>query len=784
MPLLRYCLLLLIVLSQINAQAKTLVIYDPQSSYDLVSHLSYICEQENQTTFTTSNIQKKTFQPLNAHSVAFSYRKSPCWFKFQLNNPNQHLKKLILDIPFSLLDHIELYTFNDKQILIEKYQSGDNIDYHLRPIHINNPAFHITLPALTTNNYYLRIQTTSPFSLPINLYTVDDFILHQSNYELAIGAFYGLAIGLLFYNFALWILTRERSQLLYVFYLSSSIVYFLWLHGILFRLWPHSTDWNNHGFYASILLMVIAGLLFVRHYLQLVTRPLLNKSYYFFIAITTFILLIQFSLPLWLSARLAPTLSILLIIIAIYTGFRRWQDQLATAPLFIIAWINVLLAAVYTITMNYFGFGNITHAIYAMQIAFALQQILLSIGLAQQMNTLKAAKIRYEHESHLAKAESAAKSEFLARMSHEIRTPMNAVIGVTQLLQSSDLNTEQQQQVSLLYNSSKQLLELINDILDFSRMDASKLTLSAESFDLPALLSECVSLFTVVAQQKSLIITYQPPANLPQWLEGDSLRIRQILLNLLGNAIKFTAQGEVSLAIDIIELSDENCRLQFSIKDSGIGISSQQQALLFTAFSQADSSITRQYGGSGLGLAISQQLVELMGGSISIASELGQGATFSFILDFKRVIAPKAPSVNADSSSAQTTKLSHLHVLVAEDSLINQVVIRSMLQRLGITHVMVSNGQDALQTMMQQHADFDVVLMDYEMPILDGVSTVKQLRIWEQQQQLRRLPVIALTAHALPHYVQLCRDAGMDDFLTKPIFLGALSTKLQQFNHS
>ncbi|MDO9180303.1 MAG: 7TM diverse intracellular signaling domain-containing protein [Agitococcus sp.] len=783
MLLLRYCLLWLFVLSQAHAQADTLVISDLKISYDLVPHLSYICEQENQTAFTASNIAQQTFQPINSHSVAFSYRNPPCWFKFQLNNPSQHLQQLILDIPFSLLDHIELFTINDKQMLVEQYQSGDNIDYYLRPIAINNPAFHITLPTLTTHNYYLRIQTTSPFSLPIYLYTVDDFILHQSNYELAIGIFYGVAIGLLFYNFALWYLTRERSQLLYVFYLSSSIIYFLWLHGILFRLWPHATNWNNHGFYASILLMVITGLFFVRYYLQLAARPLLNKSYYVFITITFSLLLIQFFLPLWLSARLVPTLSILLIIIALYTGFRRWQDQLATAPLFIIAWISVLLAAVYTISMNYFGFGNITHAIYAMQIGFALQQILLSIGLAQQMNTLKAAKIRYEQESHLAKAESAAKSEFLARMSHEIRTPMNAVLGVTQLLQSSPLNTEQQQQVSLLYNSSKQLLELINDILDFSRMDANKLTLCAESFDLPALLSECVSLFTAVAQQKSLVLRYQQPADLPQWLEGDSLRIRQILLNLLGNAIKFTAEGEVCLTIDIVELRDDHCRLKFSIKDSGIGISNQQQALLFTAFSQADSSITRQYGGSGLGLAISQQLVELMGGSIAIASELGLGATFSFELDFKRVIAP-APLANTQPSSSQTTHLANLHILVAEDSPINQVVIRSMLQRLGITHVMVSNGQDALQTMMQQHSDFDVVLMDYEMPILDGVSTVKQLRIWEQQQQLRRLPVIALTAHALPHYVQLCRNAGMDDFLTKPIFLGALSTKLQQFNHS
>ncbi len=788
MPLFIYALLsfsLLFGYSSYSAANSPIVISELHSSANLVPYLTYICEQDGQIPFTPSTITQQKFQATTHHNISFSYRKTACWFKFQIMNPTKTTQSLVLDIPFSLLDDIQLFTLNNQQTLTEQYHAGDNVAYNSRAIAINNPAFLIQVPATTQIDYFLRIQTTSPFSLPIYLYALNDFILHQSNYELAIGVFYGITIGLLFYNFALWSLTRERNQILYVCYLTSSLVYFLWLHGLLFHLWPRATDWNNHGFYASILLMVVTGLLFIREYLQLSARPMLNNAFLLFTMITSILLFSLFFLPLWICARLAPTLTIFLIIIATYTGIRRWQDHLAVAPLFVIAWMSLLLAAAYTILMNYLGLGNINYAIYALQTGFALQQILLSMGLAQQMNALKEAKMRYEHESLLAKAESAAKSEFLARMSHEIRTPMNAVLGVTQLLQSSALNSEQQQQVSLLYNSGKQLLALINDILDFSRMDANKLTLTDEIFDLPELLSECISLFTIVAQQKSLDLCLQSSRDLPQWLMGDSLRIRQVLFNLLGNAIKFTAQGNVCLSVETIKLSDHDCLLRFSIQDSGIGISHQQQERLFTAFSQADNSITRHYGGSGLGLAISKQLVELMGGHITIDSQLGQGATFSFALAFK-LASPKKinaslfePSIIANYS---TQPLTGLRVLVAEDSHINQIVIRTMLQRLGIHFTIVNNGEEALQQLKQQHDHFNIVLMDYEMPILDGVSTVKQLRLWEQQHHLTPLPVIALTAHALPHYAQLCRDAGMDDFLTKPIFLEQLSSKLQQYS--
>jgi signal transduction histidine kinase/CheY-like chemotaxis protein len=441
----------------------------------------------------------------------------------------------------------------------------------------------------------------------------------------------------------------------------------------------------------------------------------------------------------------------------------------------------LLLAALYTIVRNNLGGGDITQAIHAMQIGFALQQVFLSIGLAQQVNTLKEAKAIHEQESRIAKAESSAKSEFLARMSHEIRTPMNAVLGITQLLSDSPLNAEQRQQVALLYSSGTQLLELINDILDFSRISADKLTLEEVSFDLPVLLNECVNLFQANALQKSLTLTYEAPEDLPRWLLGDPVRIRQILFNLLGNSLKFTQVGYVHLTVQVLSKDAENCQLRFSVQDSGIGMSTEQLQRLFTAFTQADTTITRQYGGSGLGLAISKQLVELMGGTISVSSELGIGSNFVFDVTLKLSIAP-ALSMAPLQELKPRPSLTQLRVLVAEDSHINQVVIRTMLQRFAINPVMVTNGAEAINILTSQHERFDLVLMDYEMPVQDGLVTVRQLRQWEELHQRPRLPVIALTAHALPQYEQLCREAGMDDFLSKPILLQQLFAKLEQFH--
>ncbi len=783
MPLSRYWLLPLIISLCYwqHCFARELLLSGTESSTNVVPFLDFFCEAEGAAPRDLRGAQQAMYMPILGDNIAFTYKQSPCWFRFRLSNRTNAIQNMVLEIPFSLLDDIHLFVI-DQQQQVQEYRAGDNLPYNQRPLLINNPVFTLVIPTNTSVDYYLRVQTTSPFAVPVRLSVLERFISQQSNYQLAIGVLYGITFGLLLYNCALWLLTRERSQLLYVGYLASCLVYFLWVHGLLFRFWPNATDWNNHGFYGSILLTVSLGLLFTREYLQLRARPRLDFGFIIFICLTLLLTVVQFAVPLAVVARIAPVLTLFLIVLTLYAGYLRCQDKLHTAPLFVMAWSCLLLAALYTIVMNNLGMGDITRAIDAMQTGFALQQVLLSIGIAQQMNALKEAKARHEQESRIAKAESNAKSEFLARMSHEIRTPMNAVLGITQLLSDSSvsLTKEQQQQIALLYSSGVQLLELINNILDFSRINADKLSLEEVNFDLPSLLAECVNLFQITAQQKSLILVYDAPDDLPQWLMGDPVRLRQILFNLLANALKFTPKGYVRLSVQILKQDTTQCQLKFTIQDSGIGMSAEQIERLFTAFTQADMSITRQYGGSGLGLAICKQLAELMGGTIGVISEPSSGSTFSFDVTLKCGMAPEAVAKPIEDASARLG-LAQLRILVAEDSHINQVVIRTMLQRLAINPVIVGNGLEAISLLTSQHEHFDLVLMDYEMPIQDGLVTVRQLRLWEQEHQQPRLPVIALTAHALPQYEQLCREAGMDGFLSKPIMMQQLFAKLEQF---
>jgi len=363
-------------------------------------------------------------------------------------------------------------------------------------------------------------------------------------------------------------------------------------------------------------------------------------------------------------------------------------------------------------------------------------------------------------------------------MSHEIRTPMNAVLGLTHLLQDSPLNSLQRRHVELLDVAGQSLLDLINDILDYSRINAGKLQLEHTAFNVHELLNECASMFTVSAEQKNLRFVFTLSSGVPTWVCGDPFRLRQVLNNLLGNAIKFTPQGEVELRVQLRgKKNAQHVVLFVQVRDTGIGLPPQAISQLFQAFQQADVSTTRKYGGSGLGLAISRQLLEMMGGAIDVESTPGRGSTFRFTLPLE---VTTAPPENIASSTASSTDLSHLNVLVVEDQPVNRLVITGMLQRLGIQPLYGENGQEALDV-LAQHPEIDLVLMDCEMPVMDGYEATRQLRRREASEQSAHRPVIALTAHAMPEHRERCLAAGMDDHLAKPLSLADLTLALQRW---
>jgi signal transduction histidine kinase/CheY-like chemotaxis protein len=475
---------------------------------------------------------------------------------------------------------------------------------------------------------------------------------------------------------------------------------------------------------------------------------------------------------LWLSGgELARTFSLITLFIGAAYVLLQYYANLKTF---------LVLMTPYAVALAYIGYRlstehRVTPTVALIVIAAVATLVnffyLSRLTLDRSRTALRQARAQARAGEQAAEGANEAKSAFLATMSHEIRTPLNGVLGMAQAMAAETLSPVQRERLDIIDQSGKALLAILNDILDLSKIEAGKLELEEIEFDLGDVARGAHSAFTALANKKGLSFALDIDQARGVY-RGDPTRLRQILYNLISNALKFTEHGEIRVIAVRMDGS-----LRFTVADTGMGIPPEALAKLFGKFAQVDASTTRRFGGTGLGLAICQQLSRLMGGVIEVDSELGRGSTFTVILPMPRVGEAK-PATPLPSPDVQHRDSSPgLRVLAAEDNTVNQLVLKTLLHQIGIEPVVVGDGAEALEAWEAGH--WDAILMDVQMPVMDGPTATRRIREREQQTGRRRTPIIALTANAMSHHVAEYLAAGMDDHVAKPIEAGRLFQALQ-----
>ena len=866
---------------------------------------------------------KQTYQDVQKHPEWFLAPKaypnwgfdpgSVYWFRLTFQNASGNTDSRILNIDFPVLDHVHAYAPDGKGG-VRRMVTGDTEAWHERPLPVRQLAIPLSIPS-GQSEVFLRVSSSSNLLLPARLYLPEAFWVDTGRMQMRDGMFYGAMLVLLAYNFFLFFTAREKVFLFYVMALIPTIGYLLCIDGLLFSIFPFPGFLQNLAISFFIGLAAIFYLLFSLYYLEIPKR---STWYRFSLILMISGFLLVAGLP-WLG----PTYGAVAMLVSGVVGstyilvmaIAAISREREVAIYFVLGWVLFLGSAIATALSVMALIPFYEYFVTGIKVGLLLTVVLLSFGLGLHLRRLKMMDATSREAALLSSAQSQAKSQFLAMMSHEIRTPMNGVLGMTELLKTTGLNHEQSRILATMESSGNALLDVINDVLDHAKIEAGHMSLELAPLQLDKLLEDSLSLFKARIYKQNLSVLCSVVPDVPTEVVGDVVRLRQVLVNLLSNALKFTQYGRIELRIETFGRG-RDIGLRFMVSDTGIGIPENRLPYIFDSFVQADASTSRNYGGTGLGLSISRDLCRLMGGDLTAKSEPGRGSVFTATVYVQSVTgavrrmnwpdhlpvvrlllvdedprfcsimeseaatkgliiesvqsgesamvrlremaqagrpfdllvtALQLPDMNGlslhervthdpllqnvktllyalpqlqpspgvlvhagvahaferplmaaelrkavlsviDRQPAETAPIRDvlpqypsLRVLVAEDNHTNQLVIMGLLRRFGISPELAENGEQALAMFRRARQPFDLVLLDCEMPVMDGYSAAREMRLLESVEGKARVPLIAVSAHVTQHHVDNCYAAGMDDHLPKPVSLRMLAEKLARW---
>ncbi|MCG8394815.1 MAG: ATP-binding protein [Pseudomonadales bacterium] len=782
--LLAGCLLLL------ASEAQALTLTAGQDSYEAARGMQWLDDPDHSLSprMALQALLDGDGTPLTTPYPSLGFHDGYQWFLIQVENQSA-LPYWFLRAGRPHLDYLDIYVFDSQQQLLSHSRLGDRLPFSERQL----PHYHLVtpleLPPQQERYLLLRAQGHNVIELPATLMTPTQFSQQDTRLSVYLGLYFGAIIAMCLFNLLIFLSIRDPGYLLYVLYLGTFGLNLFTREGLSYQwLWPDATLWNHYALPVLNLATLAFSMLFAAQFLELKKRAPRTHRALNLIALILLVCaplsLISFNFSIQASTAVVlpwPFVAIALAVWLIRKGY-------SPARYFLLAFTAVAVGTVLYVLKTFQLLDGGWWLENAMQLGTFTEALLLSFALAHRMTVLKSENTRIQREANeileqrveertreLNRALS-ARSEFLAVMSHEIRTPLNGIIGTVDMLKGTELDNEQRHSLNVIEQSGNSLLNLINDILDYSRIEAGKMPIEQTSFSLPDLIGEALALFQHRAHVHSNTLESVLGHNLGDHCIGDPVRLRQILVNLVSNAVKFTDNGTITVSAQ--RDADNPDYVYFEVVDTGIGIAPEQLASLFDHFQQGDSSTSRRYGGTGLGLAICRQLVEIMGGEIGVQSRRNEGSRFWFRLPLPATSTEA--SYHADTDDNEPEPLSGGRLLIVDDNHINLMVAEGLCQKLGYRTEVAESGMEAIAVLMSATESFDLILMDCEMPDMDGFETSRAIIRLQREGRLPWVPIIALTAHAVPDKIHACHDAGMVGHLAKPVNLARLKATLKQ----